>query len=129
MLPLLKSPNLTLTEVAEQVRVSVRNIASTVRHRQTPAYYNQVLGRVCIAGGACGQPVAIQPQPPPVTLQSEAAEAWDRTKDTTNVALLQAFLGRFKNTFYSELAQARLDELKKQQVAVATAPPLPKPAA
>jgi hypothetical protein len=127
LLPLLKSPGLTLTDVAEQVRVAVRQTASGVQHRQTPAYYNQVLGRVCIAG--CTPPITVPPPTaPPVMLQSEAAEAWDRTKDTTNIALLQAFLARYKNTFYAEHAQARLDELKKHQVAAAIPPPAAKPA-
>jgi uncharacterized caspase-like protein len=54
LLPLLRAPGVSLTEVAEQVRVGVRQIAATVQHKQTPAYYNQVLGRVCLAGGDCG---------------------------------------------------------------------------
>jgi hypothetical protein len=48
---------------------------------------------------------------------SEAAEAWDRTKHTTNTAVLEAFITRYKDTFYAELARARIEEVKKQQVA------------
>jgi formylglycine-generating enzyme required for sulfatase activity len=59
---------------------------------------------------------------------SEAAEAWDRTKDTTNIAVLDAFVVRFKDTFLSELARARIDELKKQQMAVVVLPKAPEPA-
>src|SRR5262249_17920982 len=36
---------------------------------------------------------------------------WDRAKDTKSVAVLEAFIGRFKDTFYAELARARLTEL------------------
>jgi hypothetical protein len=44
--------------------------------------------------------------------KSEAAEAWDAVKDTTNPALLEAFIKRYGTTFFAEIATARLDELK-----------------
>jgi hypothetical protein len=66
---------------------------------------------------------------------SEAAEAWDRTKDTKNIALLESFIARYKDTFFAQLARAQVDELKKhepppvintpKQVAIATPPALP----
>ena len=92
-----------LTDVAEQVRVSVRQMAATVRHRQTPAYYNQVLGRICLTGGDCSPRGAV--------------EAWDRTKDTTSTAVLEAFAKRFTDTYYGDLAKARLAELMRAAAA------------
>lgn len=59
-----------------------------------------------------------KPQPG-IAARSEAAEAWDAVKETTNPALLEAFIKRFGTTFFAELAKARLDELK----AMATKPP------
>jgi hypothetical protein len=53
--------------------------------------------------------------------KSEAAEAWDAVKDTTNPALLEAFITRYGATFFAEIAKARLDELK----AAATRPSPP----
>jgi uncharacterized caspase-like protein len=103
LLPLLRSPGMPLTEVAKQVRVAVRQMAATVQHRQTPAYYDQVLGPVCLAGGECGTRVA----------GAEAAEAWDRTRDTTSVAALEAFIRRFGDTYYGDVAKARLAELEE----------------
>jgi hypothetical protein len=44
--------------------------------------------------------------------KSEAAEAWDAVKNTTNPALLEAFIQRYGTTFFAELAMARLNELK-----------------
>jgi S1-C subfamily serine protease/uncharacterized caspase-like protein len=124
LLPLLRAPSLSLTEVAEQVRVGVRQMAATVQHRQTPAYYNQVLGRVCLAGGDCAArsplvqlPTAQQATAPPERL-SEAAEAWDRVKETKSIPVLDAFVGRYKDTFYAELARARREDLRKEQVAI-----------
>jgi tetratricopeptide (TPR) repeat protein len=43
---------------------------------------------------------------------SEAAEAWDRTKDTTSIATLEAFIRRFGDSYYGDLAKARLEETK-----------------
>ena len=116
LLPLLRTPGLSLTEVAEQVRVSVRGMAATVQHRQTPAYYNQVLGRVCLAGGDCSRHVAAAP-----AQSTEAERAWDRTKDTTSAAVLEAFIRRFGHTYYADLAKARLAELKGAETAKQTA--------
>ena len=50
--------------------------------------------------------------------KSEAAEAWDAVKNTTNPALLEAFIKRYGTTFFAEIAKARLAELK----AAATTP-------
>jgi hypothetical protein len=50
--------------------------------------------------------------------KSEAAEAWDAIKNTTNPALLEAFIKRYGTTFFAEIAKARLAELK----AAATTP-------
>ena len=47
---------------------------------------------------------------------SEAAEAWDRAKDGTSVAVLEAFIARYKDTFYADLAGARIADLMKRQV-------------
>jgi uncharacterized caspase-like protein len=43
----------------------------------------------------------------------EAAEAWSETKDNANFALLDAFVARYSDTFFAELARARIDELRK----------------
>jgi hypothetical protein len=44
--------------------------------------------------------------------KSEAAEAWDAVKNTTNPALLEAFIKRYRTTFFAEIAKTRLAELK-----------------
>jgi formylglycine-generating enzyme required for sulfatase activity len=58
----------------------------------------------------------------------DVADAWDRTKDTTSVAALEAFVARFKDSCYADLARLRIEDLKKQQVAVAVPPKAPRPA-
>ena len=52
---------------------------------------------------------------------SEAAEAWAAVKDTTSIPALEAFIARFPDTSYADLARTRIAELKKR-VAIAEPP-------
>src|SRR5205085_5712189 len=57
--------------------------------------------------------------------KGKAAEAWDAVKDTTNPALLEAFVRRYRNTFFAVIAMARLARTqgsRGRQDAVRTAP-------
>ena len=135
LLPRLKAPGASLTEIAEEVRVGVRQITSTVQHRQTPAYYNQVVGRVCIAGGDCKGSGASATHVTPPTRYSEAAEAWDRVKDVTSIGILEAFIQRYQDTFYANIARERIKDLRAAAAAAvpirpavpAIQPPPPAP--
>jgi formylglycine-generating enzyme required for sulfatase activity len=54
-------------------------------------------------------------QPLPSTPgSSEAERAWPLVKDTRNVAMLEAFINRFGDTFYGDLAKVRLTELTQR---------------
>jgi hypothetical protein len=118
LVPLLKTPGLSLTEVAEQVRVSVRQMAATVQHVQTPAYYNQVLGRVCLAGGDCAVRVVSGPiQPTEAERTAVAKEVWAAAKDTTSIPALEAFVRRFGDTYYGDLAKVRLALVREGEAA------------
>ena len=57
---------------------------------------------------------------------SEAERTWAVVKDTTNQSVLEAFARQFSDTVYGAMARAQLEELKKQQVAVATPPSRPE---
>ena len=105
LLPLLKQPGLRLPDVAQRVRGEVRQLANTVGHRQSPAYYDEGADDVCLAGCA--------PQ------TSEAERAWPWVKNTTNQSVLENFIKQFGDTTFGERAKARLAELKKPQLAVA----------
>ena len=66
---------------------------------------------------------------PPV---SEAARAWNVTKDTTSTAVLRAFIKLYKDSVFSELARVRVKELEAQaktkRPKVALLPPASRPA-
>ena len=47
----------------------------------------------------------------PPAAADPAALAWATVKDTTSVPLLEAFIKRYGDSFYADVARARLDEL------------------
>jgi hypothetical protein len=114
LVPLLKTKGLALHDMARQLRVDVIELASTVPHAQRPAYYDGVVGKYCLAGceGAAIAPKHVEPS---ATSQgaSEAERPWALVKDTTSPAALEAFIKRFGDTFYGDLAKARLADLKQ----------------
>src|SRR5262245_46899636 len=80
-----------------------------------------------IYGSPGGDAVALVPAkvaeaPTPTTPVSEAERAWATAKDSTSIAVLEAFVRRFGDTYYGDLAKARLTELK--QAALAVSPPI-----
>src|SRR5262249_28402621 len=107
-------PGVEAVTMFRRVQVKVR---STIG--QEPWLGFSALPEVHLAGSQQQNPGAL-PQSPPQA--SEAAEAWDRTKDASNVAVLEAFIARYRGTFYADLAQAKIEEIKKR-VAIATPPP------
>jgi Caspase domain len=44
---------------------------------------------------------------------SEPAEAWDKVKDSQDLVALEAFAAHYKETFYADLARARIEALHK----------------
>jgi formylglycine-generating enzyme required for sulfatase activity len=56
---------------------------------------------------------------------NDAAQAWAATQSTTSQTVLEDFIKRYRDSFYGTLARARLDELKKNQVAVVAPPAIP----
>jgi uncharacterized caspase-like protein len=58
----------------------------------------------------------------------DAAQAWAATRDTTSIAVLDAFIEQYGSSIYAPFARARRDELKRTQVAAATPEPQPQTA-
>jgi sugar lactone lactonase YvrE len=50
LLPLMRQKGLQLRDLAAEVRQQVHHLAATVPHPQTPAYYDGLLGKFCLAG-------------------------------------------------------------------------------
>jgi Caspase domain len=59
----LSTPGLTLVQIAKRTQSDVRQIAASVRHEQTPAYYDQIVGDVVLNGSASdARKVEVLPQ-------------------------------------------------------------------
>jgi formylglycine-generating enzyme required for sulfatase activity len=118
LLPILALPGLSLPEIAGRVRRKVVEVARGVGRDQTPAYYDELLGDLVLKA----TPVA-GAKPPATSLPaplSAADRMWAVVKDTANIAALEAFRQQYgrENPVYDRLAEARIEELKKQQVAM-----------
>jgi tripartite-type tricarboxylate transporter receptor subunit TctC/uncharacterized caspase-like protein len=68
---------------------------------------------------------AAAPVPAAPTQSDLAGQAWTVTKDTTSQAVLDDFIRQFGSTIYGSMARARLEELKKLQVAMVPPPAAP----
>jgi uncharacterized caspase-like protein len=112
-----------------------RRVAQEVNHstegKQLPEISISLLGDFYFAGQ--GPPAASAIGRPP---SDEAAQAWAALKDPMSLPLLEAFIKRYADSFYADIARARLEELKKAQVTVTpkmvaptadAARPMPKP--
>jgi uncharacterized caspase-like protein len=95
-------------EAVAMFRIVQRRVRAAIR--QEPYLGFSALGDVYFASNA-------KPPEPPSTQArpSDAAEAWGAIKDTTNIAVLEAYIARFKTTYYADLARLRIEELKKQE--------------
>src|SRR5262249_5341026 len=94
-------------EAVAMFRVVQRRVRAAIR--QEPYLGFSALGDVYF-GGKSELPAAT---PPTSQRLSEAAEAWTIVKDTTSIAALEAFIARFKDTYYADLARLRVEDLKK----------------
>jgi uncharacterized caspase-like protein len=104
------------TDDLNTILINVRkDVRQETNGQQVPWEHSSLEGRFYFnPAAATADPVKVGPQG-----LSEAAEAWGATKDTASVTVLEAFVVRYKDTFYAELARVRIDELKKQQAAIA----------
>ena len=63
------------------------------------------------------QLAAVPPAPPHGPSPDPALEAWNATKNTETVSVLETFVDKHPLSFYAEVAKAKIDALKKEQEA------------
>jgi caspase domain-containing protein len=52
----LAAPGLTLVQIAKRTQSDVKQMAASIRHDQTPAYYDQVVGDIVLGGAVADKP-------------------------------------------------------------------------
>lgn len=135
-------PGVDLRIAFGRVRDSV--MASTSR-KQEPYVYGSLGGNTVAIVDTPASPVQAQNKPAAAATQvavapadqsvaarapasaapssADIAEAWRAVSATNNPAVLEAFVRRFGDSIYGDLARARMQELKAQELKVATATP------
>jgi formylglycine-generating enzyme required for sulfatase activity len=120
-------------EIGRVFRRISTDVYEATEHSQLPELALSMIGEYYLHGepsGAPASPSQSSPPPPPVT--NPALDAWNAAKATDNASVLEAFIAKFGDSFYAELAKAKLAELQKKEdetkVALALPPNLePKP--
>ena len=111
-----------LQSAFKATQLAVNRDAQSVGHRQRPAYYDEVIGEVCLPPG-CEVPV---PQPGVKTTPSDgaraaganAAQEWQDFKTSNSITALTLFADRHAGSPYAALARERIKALS-----AAPAPP------
>jgi uncharacterized caspase-like protein len=119
------TPGLDVTDMFRKVG---RDVGVATAGRQRPEISISMYEQYALVPGAAKQDTVLDPGrslPPAV---SEAERVWSGgVKDTASLAVLEDFVRRYPDTIFGTMAQARLEELRKQQAAAAS--PATKPAA
>jgi hypothetical protein len=113
--------------------IAVRNdVMKATANKQIPWEHSSLTGRFYFNPSA----PSATPSSPAATSRDEAADAWAAAKESTSPTVLEAFIKRYANSFYAELARERLQTLKTREVAATptatpppAAPPSPDPTA
>jgi formylglycine-generating enzyme required for sulfatase activity len=109
-------------EAVVMFRAVQRRVRAAIR--QEPYLGFNALGDVYLAGRT-DQPA--QPKPPGEYSRAEVAQFCQSIATNPSIAVLQSLLDTYKGMVLANCVQARVEELKKQQVAVAMPPPQPVP--
>jgi Caspase domain len=82
----LVTPELTLVQITKRTQVNVKQLAATVRHEQTPAYYDQIVGDV-VFKPATGDAPPVQVLAQAATAPTEKPAQLDRQSPATSEAV------------------------------------------
>ena len=98
-----------MIDVAKELQIEVPKLAARVGHRQLPAYYDQIQGRIFLARGAGGQITREEPPTanPGLSANSAAAAYW-KARSVGTCGAYEAFVQSFKGTFETTLAEEHL---------------------
>ncbi len=104
-------------------------VVASTGGKQVPWEHTSLLGPVVLrAGGAtpAAPPKGASTEPAPLaSVEVAAADAWPHVRDSSDIAVLEAFIRRFGNSFYGDMARIRLDGVRKAAVgSPAPTPPL-----
>lgn len=95
------------------VLIAVRNdVMKETQRKQVPWEHSALTGRFYFSPAEPAPPTPVSPP-----RMSEPAEAWAQSKDSASIPALEAFIRRFGDTYYGDLAKVRLAELSQADAA------------
>jgi hypothetical protein len=86
----LATPALTLVQIAKRTQIDVKELAATVHHQQTPAYYDQIVGDI-VFKPSIGDSPPIQVLPQVAAAPAEMPGKSDRQTPAMSDAVKQLF--------------------------------------
>jgi formylglycine-generating enzyme required for sulfatase activity len=114
----MQKPGVRIEDIMRSVQDSVETLARSVNHEQRPAVYNEARGNFYFFGPTTVQVVPAQQKPDTNAIE---LALWDSVKNATTAVEIQAYLNRFPNGFFSEVARVRIDALGRASVERITA--------
>jgi hypothetical protein len=123
--------SLELREALMQVQ---QEVYAESHNQQLPMSEDRVLGKVYLAGGSSEpspspSPVSVSPPPPPTPAVDHDLIAWQSAEKCGTAACFRAYLKKYPQGQYAEMAQARLEPEVKLESRPAVAMTQPAPAA
>ena len=100
LLDRLAVPGASISEIARSVRVEVAELALSVGHQQSPAYYDELSGDFVVNVNVANAPD-----------HSLETDAFDRAQALGTIAAWEAFLENFPEGVFADLARAALAEV------------------
>jgi formylglycine-generating enzyme required for sulfatase activity len=104
----MQKPGVRIEDIMRSVQDSVETLARSVSHEQRPAVYNEARGNFYFFG-----PTTVQVAPAQQKPDTNAIELalWESVKNATTAIEIQAYLNRFPNGFFAEVARVRIDAI------------------
>ncbi len=115
-----KRPGLGIFDVFNQVGLEVKK--QTGGSQQPWVSSSPITGSFYFSGSPVAQPAPLATAPAPAEQPDEAEKVWNTIQNTTSIAVIERFIEQFPTSSYGDIARARLDELKKNQMSALTAP-------
>lgn len=104
----MQKPGIRIEDIMRGVQDSVETLAKSVYHDQRPAVYNEARGNFYFYGPTTVQVTPVQQKPDTNALE---LALWESVKNAATIGEIQAYLNRFPNGFFAELARLRINSM------------------
>lgn len=110
LLPLMGEPGLPIRDLALKLRREVKSLASTVSHRQVPAYYDELIGQFYFGERTKPKPAVARPASDLAAAQAAFAAA----RDAESPSALKFVETKYPDTVFAVLAREMREKLEAE---------------